>query len=592
MGRKKRRAEAPPSDAAVAPPPAWEGWALTALWAAGFLALAIVADQKILRYKLLAVEATAAAGLAAAFLAWAARAPAVWRTTPLDLPVALYALGGLAFYALSPEHGAAHGELNRVLLSAVAFYAASQSAARLPRPELVVGTWALAGAGLGVYALLQTQGGIGRLMVPQLERPIATFGNPIFLAAFLISSACAAAGLAAEDTRRRGLWAVVALLALAGAWTTQTRAAFAALAAVLGLLALATLEGRRRWAVLGGLALAGLAAAWAFRGRQWTHGLIWRDTLSLWMAHPFLGCGLGRFHIEFPAFASPDLRAMWPESKVIINFAHNEYLQVLAETGVVGLALLAGVVGGWFGMAREWAAEPRLPRRALLGGVLAAAGALFIQNLASPDIRFGVSSFVVFWSLGFTAGLGWGEDAPVFPFPGRFALAGAGLVSLSLWGRSAIDPLLAQRRLAAQPAFHVEGGNDFDRAVAELEGRLKEKPGDADISENLAFLYAKASRWAEATRYFELTASLDPRRPGPLNNLGNIAYSTGDRAKAIEWWQRSLKVGPDQLDARVNLGKTLYEMGRLKESAKNLEEVLKRDPQNEKAQVILKKMVE
>lgn len=592
MGKRKRAGNASPAAEAVAPAPAWEGWALTALWAAAFIALAVVADQKVLRYKLLAVEAAAAAGLATIFLIWAARAPGLWRKTPLDLPVALYALGGLAFYALSPEHGAAHGELNRVLFSAVAFFAASQSAARLPRPEIVVGTWALAGAGLGVYALLQTQGGVGVLMVPQLERPIATFGNPIFLAAFLVSSACAAAGLAVEDVRRRGLWAVVALLALAGAWTTQTRAAFAALAVVLTLWALATLEGRRRWAVLGGLGLAALGAVWFFRTRQFTHGLIWRDTLSLWMAHPFLGCGLGRFHIEFPAFASPALRAMWPESKVIINFAHNEYLQVLAETGVVGLALFAGVVGGWFGMAREWAEEVELPCRALLGGVLAAAGVLFAQNLASPDIRFGVSSFIVFWSLGFAAGLGWGEDAPVFPFPGRFALAGAGLVSLSFWGRSAVDPLLAQRRLSAQPAFHVEGGSDFDRAVAELEGRLKETPGDADVAENLAFLYAKASRWPEATRYFELTASLDPRRPGPLNNLGNIAYSTGDRPRAIEWWKRSLEVGPDQLDARVNLGKTLYEMGRLKESAKNLEEVLKRDPQNEKAQVILKKMVE
>ena len=159
-------------------------------------------------------------------------------------------------------------------------------------------------------------------------------------------------------------------------------------------------------------------------------------------------------------------------------------------------------------------------------------------------------------------------------------------------GRAAVEPLLAQRRLSAQPSFHVEGGTDFDRAVAALEGRLKENPRDVDVAENLAFLYAKAKRWPEATRYFELTASLDPRRPGPYNNLGNIAYSTGDRAKAMEWGRRSLKAGAEQIDARVNLGKTLYEMGRLKESADNLEQVLKRDPDNEKAQVLLKKMVE
>ena len=151
---------------------------------------------------------------------------------------------------------------------------------------------------------------------------------------------------------------------------------------------------------------------------------------------------------------------------------------------------------------------------------------------------------------------------------------------------------MAQRRLSAQPSFHVEGGTDFDRAVAALEGRLKENPRDVDVAENLAFLYAKAKRWPEATRYFELTASLDPRRPGPYNNLGNIAYSTGDRAKAMEWGRRENQAGAEQIDARVNLGKTLYEMGRLKESADNLEQVLKRDPDNEKAQVLLKKMVE
>lgn len=591
MGKRKRDNPAP----AGPPPPTgvpFEGWALAALWVAAFVALAVVADQKVLRHKLLAAQAFSGAGLAAVFLAWAARAPALWRKTPLDLPVALYALGGLAFFALSPERGAAHGELNRVLFSAVAFFAASQTAARLPAPAVPVGAWALAGAALGGYALLQTRGGLGPVMVPQLERPIATFGNPIFLAAFLVSSACAAAGLAGGDARRRGLWSAAAALALAGAWTTQTRAAFAALAAVAGLGALLTLRGRARGAALGALALAGLAAAWHFRTRQWTHGLIWKDTVSLWLADPWLGCGLGRFHIEFPAFASPALRALWPESKVIINFAHNEYLQVLAETGVVGFALWAGVVVGWGALARDWARRADLPRRALLGGLLAAAGALLAQNLASPDIRFGVSSFLVFWSLGSAAGLGWGTDVPVLPFPGRFALAGAGLLSLALWGRSSIDPYLAQRRLSAQPAFHVEGGSDFDKAAAELEARHKSDPKNVDVAENLAFLYAKAKRWPEATRYFELTASLDPRRPGPFNNLGNIAYSTGDRAKAIEWWKRSLEAGPEQVDARVNLGKTLYEMGRLKESAEHLEQVLKRDPANEKAQVLLKKMVE
>jgi Tfp pilus assembly protein PilF len=81
----------------------------------------------------------------------------------------------------------------------------------------------------------------------------------------------------------------------------------------------------------------------------------------------------------------------------------------------------------------------------------------------------------------------------------------------------------AQLRLSAQPAFHIDGGGEFDRAAAELERRLQENLGNADVAENLAFLYAKAKRWPGATRYFERTAALDPPRSGPLNNLGDIA---------------------------------------------------------------------
>ena len=53
-----------------------------------------------------------------------------------------------------------------------------------------------------------------------------------------------------------------------------------------------------------------------------------------------------------------------------------------------------------------------------------------------------------------------------------------------------------------------------------------------------------------------------------------------------------MALAPDQLDAHLNLGKSLYEVGRLKESSVHLQAVLKKDPTNEKAQILLKKMVE
>lgn len=60
---------------------------------------------------------------------------------------------------------------------------------------------------------------------------------------------------------------------------------------------------------------------------------LWHDALVLMAEHPVLGVGPGRFRVESPT-ARSDADARW---------AHNGFLQQGAETGVPGLALLAGI---------------------------------------------------------------------------------------------------------------------------------------------------------------------------------------------------------------------------------------------------------
>ena len=128
--------------------------------------------------------------------------------------------------------------------------------------------------------------------------------------------------------------------------------------------------------------------------------------------------------------------------------------------------------------------------------------------------------------------------------------------------------------------------------IAVFEARLAADPANADLAENIAFLYAKQKSWPKAIARFQLASRLAPRRPGPLNNLGNIFYMIGDKENAISYWKKSLAVKSDQTDAHLNLGKTLYELGRLKESAAHLQIVLRMRPDDEKAQILLKKMIE
>lgn len=57
------------------------------------------------------------------------------------------------------------------------------------------------------------------------------------------------------------------------------------------------------------------------------------DTLRMFRAHPLLGWGVGTFADVYPQF-----RSFYTES--FINAAHNDYLQVLTETGLAGIAVL------------------------------------------------------------------------------------------------------------------------------------------------------------------------------------------------------------------------------------------------------------
>jgi O-antigen ligase len=65
---------------------------------------------------------------------------------------------------------------------------------------------------------------------------------------------------------------------------------------------------------------------------------LWRDAWKMIEKHPVFGQGLGSFQWTFPAYESiePDIPA---------RYAHNDYLQTLAEMGILGLSLLVWAFG-------------------------------------------------------------------------------------------------------------------------------------------------------------------------------------------------------------------------------------------------------
>lgn len=158
----------------------------------------------------------------------------------------------------------------------------------------------------------------------------------------------AVGGLILADRRYLVIWGVAGILALAGLWMTGSRIGLAAPAIVA--IALAALAWRRNGSRAATLAAAGVAAGLVILAGAYLHwtprtpagtALEWRlqqgaTALRMFAAHPVFGVGVGRFYALSPAYASPG----WGYREN----AHNNFLQVLAELGLLGLGLLVALL--------------------------------------------------------------------------------------------------------------------------------------------------------------------------------------------------------------------------------------------------------
>jgi len=83
---------------------------------------------------------------------------------------------------------------------------------------------------------------------------------------------------------------------------------------------------------------------------------VWRKTVDIVRDFPVLGTGVGTFQFVFPRYREATTTAFY-------DYAHSDYLQVLAEGGVIGGALLAV---GILLVAQIW----RRPQAVRAGAVL------------------------------------------------------------------------------------------------------------------------------------------------------------------------------------------------------------------------------
>lgn len=169
------------------------------------------------------------------------------------------------------------------------------------------------------------------------------------------------------------------LVLIVGIALNRSLAALALAVPVLALSALLLPEGRKHRKLAAAVAAIGAVVCIAFFsggsiadeivGRDLvsfqSRAHMWRGTLEL-IGRTFpAGTGLGSFPLIYPLIEDPAM-----VGRTFVNHAHNDYLELLLETGLPGLILLVAFLGWWvIAAVRVWRSRLSSPfaRAATIG---------------------------------------------------------------------------------------------------------------------------------------------------------------------------------------------------------------------------------
>ena len=120
-----------------------------------------------------------------------------------------------------------------------------------------------------------------------------------------------------------------------------------------------------------------------------SRGWIWRDTLAMISANPITGVGFGAYETAYPLYSKADV-VNSAGASYSVDRAHNDYLQTLADCGIIGGAIIAWFIVSLFrAVARGAKSRDPLLRAFALGGGAGLFGllthSLFDFNLQLPS---------------------------------------------------------------------------------------------------------------------------------------------------------------------------------------------------------------
>ena len=539
---------------------------------------------------------------------------------PLAWAVLAFVFYAVARYFMADIEYAARQELLRILIYAFLFLAVSSNLYSQDATETIAYTLTVVAALTSSYALVQFlhhSNHVWNLTSPYAGRASGTYINPDHFAGFLelvllLPLAFLMAGRVGVITRVLLVYATLTILV--GLAVTVSRGGWVAagagflmlfsfllchrnhrLRACLVLLVLAVAVGSfSAYFLSNNVAFMrravkqvdGGPAALDFGARL----DMWGPAVQMWRDHPWWGGGPGHFDYRFREYRPEGFQAD-------PNHAHDDYLELLADWGVVGGIIVLGGIGIFiFGMVKSWPHVRReendfgsgmSSRYAFYLGAVSGLFALAVHSLVDFNLHIpanalaGVTLLALLASnIRFASKRYWVR----IRLPWQFVLTGlfAGFMIYlgaqawrrggeELWTKraehvpmgpnySSDQAALLEKALVCEPKNYLtaynlgecfwtqslDGGDDYanlaQKALDFYEQGIRLNPLDERCPLRAGMCLDWLGRHTEAEKYYAAAEKLDPNGDFVVANIGWHYLQINDYAAARQWFIRAIKL--------------------------------------------------
>lgn len=179
-------------------------------------------------------------------------------------------------------------------------------------------------------------------------------------------------------------------------WMTGCRSAMLGLAAAMA--AFSAFYWGKRGVIAGALIIGLFGAIW---WQIFPHQILdpdriqfWNGALDMIQSRPWTGYGIGSFQAVYPLFKWPVLTGADPLH--LLQNAHNEPFQILAETGIIGLVLFVAMI--------YWIFKRTDKSDSLVLAIMAGVFGCLIDNFFNVSLRYSAVGLIFWFYLGLLSG--------------------------------------------------------------------------------------------------------------------------------------------------------------------------------------------